>query len=123
MDFGRTELRHERKSGGSLDEPAFEEGDRGRFDEALEDDARRRDAEIRHKIEGELRAQRAHDLLRWGVSQIGNDSYREILELTVLEKLDGKAVAARLGIRPDNVYQRRRRAIERLEEVLRDRRP
>jgi RNA polymerase sigma factor (sigma-70 family) len=122
MDFGRAELRHERKVRGSIDEPAFDEGDRGRFDDALDQDAHRREAETRDKIESELRAQHDHDLVQWGVSQIDNAKYRETLELTVFERLDGDTIAARLDITSANVYQRRRRALEKLEEVLRDRR-
>jgi RNA polymerase sigma factor (sigma-70 family) len=123
MDLGRDELRHERRSRGSLDEPAFEDSDRGRFDDALEAAAGRRDADARDKLERELRAQRDHDLVQWGVAQVGNDGYREMLELTVFEKLDGETIAARLDITTTNVYQRRRRALQKLEEVLRDRRP
>ena len=124
MDFGRDELRHEKGIGGSLDEPAFEaEGDRGRYDDALEADARRRDREALEKLEDEARRRRDHDLVAWGISQVGNDNYRKVLELTFLEKLDGEQIAARLDITTDNVYARRSRGLKQLEEVLRDRRP
>ena len=122
MDLGRAELRHESKAAGSLDEPAFDGGDRGRFDDALDHDAQRREAEARDRVETELHAQHAHDLVQWGVSQVRNESYREMLELTVFEGLDGDTIAARLDINAANVYTRRRRALEKLEEVLRDRR-
>lgn len=120
MDFGRRELRHDKHRGGSLDEPAFDGGDRGRFDEVLEADARQRAQDADDDRE---REREAHDLLVWGVGRIKNQNYREVIELTVFEKLDGEAIAERLDITTTNVYQRRKRAIEKLEEVLRDRRP
>ena len=123
MDAGRAELRHAKRSAGSSDEPAYEDGDRGRFDEALEADARRRDEDALEKLAEEARLQHAEELLAWGVSQIENANYREVLELTHFEKLDGAEIAKRLDTTTANVYQRRKRGTQKLEEVLRDRRP
>lgn len=124
MDFGRSELRHEKGIGGSLDEPAFDDaGDRGRFDEALERDASRRGAELLDKLEQEARAQRARGLVAWAIAQVENEKHRTVLELTLIHKLDGNAIAERLSISTDNVFARRSRGLKRLEAILRDRRP
>ncbi|MFW6295638.1 MAG: RNA polymerase sigma factor [Halothece sp.] len=45
----------------------------------------------------------------------GND--REILKLAFVDELDGKSLAGVLGIREGTVYQRKRRAIERLRQA------
>jgi DNA-directed RNA polymerase specialized sigma24 family protein len=50
---------------------------------------------------------------------VGNAKHREVLELTYLEKLDGAAIAERLQVSADNVYQRRRRGLKELERILR----
>lgn len=123
MDYGRSELRYERGIGGSLDEPAFDdEGDRGRFDETLERDAWRRGAELLDKLQQEARAHRDRGLVAWAIAQVENEKHRTVLELTLIHKLDGDAIAAKLSISTDNVYARRSRGLKRLEEILRDRR-
>ena len=48
------------------------------------------------------------------------DNYREVLELTYLQKLSGQAIADRLGIKHDNVYKRRERGILELDRILRE---
>ena len=70
--------------------------------------------------EDEDRRREAHDLVVWGIAQVGNDGYREVLELTHLEQLSGEEIARRLQISDDNVYQRRRRGLKQLEMILRD---
>ena len=125
MDFGRRELRHDRHIGGSLDELAFDEegGDRFRYADALEAEARRRDNERLDTDETELELARDRELLAWAISQVENDDHRVVLEMTYLQKLPADEIAARLNITHDNVYQRRRRGKKRLEEVLREGRP
>jgi RNA polymerase sigma factor (sigma-70 family) len=124
MDYGRRELRHDSHIGGSFDEPGFEgEGDRSRFDDVLEAEASRRDVQRRDKEASEARLQRDHELVGWAISEVKNDGYRSVLELTYGEKLSGDEIAERLGITPDNVYQRRRRGLKSLEEILRASRP
>ena len=57
--------------------------------------------------------------MHWAIGRVGNDNYRAVLELTYIEKLDGAAIAERLAISPENVYQRRRRGVKELEKILR----
>ena len=119
-DYGRKELRHERRAAGSVDE-RFDPRRRGR---ALRLRARR----LRR------RAARARGRRAWRPSAAGcgprssspgrsrrssNASYREVLELTWIEKLSGEEIVARLGITPDNVYARRSRGGKEMERILR----
>ena len=119
LDYGRKELRHERRRGGSLDQTWEPGGEGGPYDAALAayDAARRTQAD--EALEDEARRQEASRLVRWGIAQVRNDKYREVLELTYLERLDGDAIAERLRISVDNVYQRRRRGLKELERILR----
>jgi RNA polymerase sigma factor (sigma-70 family) len=122
-DFGRKELRHQRRSAGSLDRTYEPDGEARPFDAALaayDADLRRQTEEA---LEAEAARQDAEGLVAWGIAQIKNDTYREVLELTYLRKLSGEAIADRLGISLDNVYQRRRRGILDLERILREQRP
>jgi RNA polymerase sigma factor (sigma-70 family) len=121
-DFGRREFRHTRRSGGSLDQTYEPGGEAGPFDAALAayDAGMRRQTEEALEEEGER--QRAESLVAWGIAQIKNDNYREVLDLTYLQKLSGEEIADRLGISLDNVYQRRRRGILELERILREHR-
>src|SRR4029079_11953247 len=75
--------------------------------------------DVQEALEDEARRQRAESLARWGIAQVRNANYRAVLELTHLEQLDTAAIAARLGISIDNVYQRRRRGLTELEKILR----
>ena len=120
LDFGRRELRHAKRSKGSLDERYEPDGDAGPYDAALAayDSDRRRQA--RAALEEEAARQDAERLVGWGIAQIENDNYREVLELTYFDKLSGEAIAARLDTSLDNVYQRRRRGILELERILRE---
>jgi RNA polymerase sigma factor (sigma-70 family) len=122
-DFGRKELRHQRRSAGSLDRTYEPDGEAGPFDAALaayDADLRRQTEEA---LEAEAARREAEGLVAWGIARIKNDTYREVLELTYLHKLSGEAIADRLGISLDNVYQRRRRGILDLERILREQRP
>jgi RNA polymerase sigma factor (sigma-70 family) len=119
MDFGRKELRHQRHAAGSLDSTWEPEGEGGPYDAALA----AYDADLRTRADealaDEARRQEAEGLVRWAIGRIRNDSYRVVLELTYIKKLDGDAIAQRLDITPDNVYQRRRRGVKELEKILR----
>ena len=119
MDFGRKELRHQRHAAGSLDSTWDPDGEGGPYDAALA----AYDADLRTRADealaDEARRQEAEGLVRWAVDRVRNDNYRAVLELTYVEKLDAAAIAARLDITPDNVYQRRRRGVKELEKILR----
>ena len=121
-DFGRKELRHQKRSAGSVDQRFEADGETGPFDAALaayDADLRRQTEEA---LEAEAARQDAESLVAWGIAQITNDNYREVLELTYLKKLSGEVIADRLGISLENVYQRRRRGILELERILREHR-
>jgi RNA polymerase sigma factor (sigma-70 family) len=123
QDFGRKELRHQKRTKGSLDQTYEPDGEAGPYDAALaayDADLRRQSHEA---LEAEASRQEAERLVSWGIAQIKNDNYREVLELTYLKKLSGEAIAEHLGISLDNVYQRRRRGILDLERILREHRP
>jgi RNA polymerase sigma factor (sigma-70 family) len=120
LDFGRKELRHAKRAKGSLDQRYEPEGDAGPYDAALaayDTDLRQQAQEA---LDAEGARQDAERLVAWGIAQITNDKHREVLELTYSEKLSGEAIAERLGISHDNVYQRRRRGILELERILRE---
>jgi RNA polymerase sigma factor (sigma-70 family) len=119
MDFGRKELRHARHAAGSLDSTWEPGGEGGPYDAALA----AYDAELRARADDALREeqsrQEAESLVRWAIGHVPNDNYRAVLELTYVDKLDGAAIAKRLAISPENVYQRRRRGVKELERILR----
>ena len=119
-DFGRKELRHQKKAGGSLDDRFDAESEAGPYDLALNawEAERRRGTE--DKIIDEVQKQRAESFVRWGISQIKNDNYREVLEMTFFDKLEVEEIAERLGISTANVYQRRSRGLKELEKILRE---
>jgi RNA polymerase sigma factor (sigma-70 family) len=119
LDFGRKQLRHDRKRAGSLDE-RYDDSSAGPYDEAIARHSLEREA-----IEAEARADEARtayqeELVAWAIARIPNDNYRAVLELTYLERLSGEQIAERLGITNDNVYARRSRGQKQLEGILRD---
>ncbi len=118
-DYGRKELRHERRAAGSVDERFDPGGEAGPYDSALA----AYDAELRERAGDALAAERsrlrAEELVAWAIAQVGNARYREVLELTWIEKLSGEEIVARLGITPDNVYARRSRGGKEMERILR----
>jgi RNA polymerase sigma factor (sigma-70 family) len=120
QDFGRKELRHQKRAKGSLDQRFEPEGEAGPYDAALA----AYDADLRQQtqdaLQSEASRQEAERLVAWGIGQITNDNYREVLELTYLKKLSGEEIADNLGISLDNVYQRRRRGLLELERILRE---
>lgn len=119
-DFGRKELRHKKHWGGSLDQTYDDDGEAGPFDKLLADYDKARRAELEDTVESELAGAYAADLIAWGISQIENDNYREVLELTHIEQLTAEQIADRLGITLDNVYARRSRGLKELERILRE---
>jgi RNA polymerase sigma factor (sigma-70 family) len=124
MDFGRPVLRHARHAAGSLDEPVAiaEETGRSRYEGAIARMSAEQAAVSEEEAEEEERRTAAHDLVVWGIAQVANEGYRAVLELTYVEKLSGEEIAKRLQISEDNVYQRRRRGLQKLEKILRDQR-
>jgi RNA polymerase sigma factor (sigma-70 family) len=123
LDYGREELRHARRRAGSLDQTWEPGGEAGPYDAALAAHDAERRARADEALADEARRQEASRLVRWGIAQVANAKHREVLELTYFEKLDGAAIAERLQISADNVYQRRRRGLKELERILRARRP
>jgi RNA polymerase sigma factor (sigma-70 family) len=119
MDFGRKELRHAKHAAGSLDSTWEPGGEGGPYDAALA----AYDAALRSRADDALREeqsrQEAESLVRWAIGRVRNNNYRAVLELTYIDKLDGAAIAERLAISPENVYQRRRRGVKELERILR----
>jgi RNA polymerase sigma factor (sigma-70 family) len=119
FDYGRKELRHQKHAGGSLDSTWEPDGEGGPYDAALAAyDADRRAHAEEARREEERRAE-AQDLVHWAIGRVRNENYRAVLELTYFEKLDADAIAQRLEISLDNVYQRRRRGVKELEKILR----
>lgn len=119
-DFGRKELRHDRHAAGSIDTTFEADGEAGPFDAALA----AYDAQLRERaseaVEDEVHKLEAEHLVGWALSQIRNDKYREVLELTYLDQLSAEQIAERLGISLDNVYARRSRGGKELEAIFRD---
>jgi RNA polymerase sigma factor (sigma-70 family) len=118
-DYGRRELRHESRAAGSVDERFDADGEAGPYDGALaahEAELRRSAAEA---LESERSARESERLVAWAIARVANAGYREVLELTWIEKLSGEQIAARLGITTDNVYARRSRGIREMERILR----
>jgi RNA polymerase sigma factor (sigma-70 family) len=122
-DFGRKELRHDRRAAGSIDTTFEPDGEAGPFDAALA----AYDAHLREQageaIEAERSRVEAEELVEWAISRVANDNHRGVLELTWLRKLPAEEIAEQLGITLDNVYARRSRGGRELERILRDLRP
>ncbi len=119
IDFGRKELRHQKHSAGSIDKTWEPDGEAGPFDAALaayDADMRERSADA---VEDEVERLRAEQLVGWGIAQIQNDNYREVLEMT-FQNVPAEEIADQLGISMDNVYARRSRGLKELEKILRD---
>jgi RNA polymerase sigma factor (sigma-70 family) len=118
-DYGRKELRHERRAAGSIDERFEPEGEAGPYDAVLA----AYDAELRERASDAVRAEHgrleAEQLVAWAIARVENPNYREVLEMSWLRKMSSKQIAERLGIRPDNVDARRSRGGKELERILR----
>jgi RNA polymerase sigma factor (sigma-70 family) len=102
----RSRLRHERRSGGSLDEPLGEDGEGRRFDAEL---AQRSVAAAEREEERE----EARAWVREALARVANPTRRAVLELS-LAGIDGEEIAKRLGVSRDVVYQHRTRGLREL---------
>jgi RNA polymerase sigma factor (sigma-70 family) len=119
-DYGRAQLRHDKQAAGSIDARFAPDGDAGPFDKALAAyDAQLR-AEASDAVDAEHGRTHAEQLVAWGIGQIANANYSEVLEMTYLDKLSADEIAAQLGISIENVYARRSRGVKELEKILRD---
>ena len=108
-DYGRKELRHQKRSGGSFDQRFEPGGESGPFDKVLADyDADRR-RQTEDALDAERRREDAETLVAWALGQITNDNHREVLEMTYLQQLPADAIAEQLDISMANLYQRRHR--------------
>ena len=120
LDFGRKELRHDKRAAGSVDARFDPDGEAGPFDKALA----AHDGYLRDQAgdarDAEHSRVEAEQLVAWGISQIANDNYREVLEMTWLHKISAEEIADQLGISMENVYARRSRGGKELEKILRD---
>jgi RNA polymerase sigma factor (sigma-70 family) len=119
-DFGRREFRHTKRSAGSIDQRFDADSEAGPYDAALASWEAARREKSAEKVVAELHEQWAENLVAWGISQIKNDNYREVLELTYIDKLEADEIAERLGISMDNVYARRSRGVRELGKILRE---
>lgn len=112
MDFHRKEMNRDKHARGSMDE-VFEEGDLvGPLDASLG-----HVAQIEFDRAGEAREEGwiVHEAIR----RIENDSYREVVEMTLTGILD-QEIAERLGIEINNVQARRSRGFKVLREKLKE---
>lgn len=120
QDFGRKQLRHDKRAAGSFDDTFEPGGEAGPYDAALAQYGEQLREQTRDAVEAERERLEAEQLVAWAIAQVGNENYRAVLQLTLgAEPLSGDEIAARLGITPDNVYQRRRRGTKELERILR----
>jgi RNA polymerase sigma factor (sigma-70 family) len=119
LDYGRKELRHEQHAAGSIDRKFDGDSEAGPYDAALA----AYEAELRQNatdaVEAEQSAIDAEQLIAWGIAQVKNDNYREVLEMTYLQTIPAEEIAERLGISMANVYARRSRGQRELERILR----
>jgi len=119
-DFGRKELRHDKRTAGSLDQRFDPESEVGPYSGALAAWEKARHEDAADRLAHELEQQRQEDLIAWAISRINNDKHREVLELTFNDKLDAEAIAQHLAITKENAYQRRSRGWRELEKILRE---
>jgi len=120
-DYGRKELRHEKRVAGSLDSTFDPNGEGGPFDKALADYDEHLRTQSSDALDAEHSRADAEQLIAWGISQIPNANYREVLEMTYLHKIPAEEIAEQLNISMDNVYARRCRGVKELEKILRAR--
>jgi RNA polymerase sigma factor (sigma-70 family) len=118
-DYGRRELRHERRVAGSIDERFEPGGDAGPYDDALAAHGAELRARAVDAVESERSRRDEEGLVAWAIDRIENAGYRDVLRSTLLERLPADAIAERLGISRDNVYARRSRGLRELKRILR----
>ena len=119
-DFGRKELRHDIRAAGSVDSTFEPDGEAGPYDAALAAYDQRLREQVGDALDAEHSRVEAEQLVAWAISQVANDNYREVLEMTWLHKLSAEQIADQLGISMENVYARRSRGVKELEKILRD---
>lgn len=119
-DFGRKELRHDMLAAGSVDSTFEPDGEGGPFDAALAAYDQRLREQVGDALDAEHSHVEAERLVAWGISQVASDNYREVLEMTWIQKLPADEIADQLGISMENVYARRSRGAKELEKILRD---
>jgi len=119
-DFGRKELRHDRRAAGSVDARFEPDGEAGPYDKALGAHDERLRGQVSDALDAEHSRVEAEQLVAWGIGQVANDNYREVLEMTWFHKLPAEEIADQLGISMENVYARRSRGGKELEKILRD---
>jgi len=112
MDHLRQTMNREKHERGSIDERTEEGDEGGPLDAALG-----RVAEI-EAAQGHERME-AHWILREALDRIDNDTYREVLALT-LDGMPDTEIAAQLAIEINNVQARRSRGLKALTEKLRE---
>ncbi len=109
MDLCRRLMRHEMRSGGSLEEtlPDAEGEPRGRFDWLLErKGAQRGDDEARGRAE--------LDALAAALGSLGNENMRRVISLTIEGHTSGE-IGVRLGLSKVNVDQLRSRGLRQID--------
>ena len=119
-DYGRKELRHDKRVAGSVDATFESGGEAGPYDTALAAYDEQLRTNTRDALDAEHSRAEAERLVAWGISQVENDNYREVLEMTYLHKLSAEEIAGQLAISMENVYARRSRGVKELEKILRD---
>jgi len=113
MDWSRREMKREMGIAGSVDEEvAGEEDAFGRFDA----DLARVAASLADREEEMLEAQ---DAIAGALPLVPSEDQRAVLQMT-LEGVPAGEIAAHLDTTLDNVYQLRRRGLQKLKEVLGD---
>ena len=86
-DFGRKELRHDKRAAGSVDSTFEPDGEGGPYDAALAAHDQRLREQAGDALDAEHSRVEAEQLVAWGISQIANNNYREVLEMTWIHKL------------------------------------
>ena len=89
-DFGRKELRHDMRAAGSIDSTFDPDGEAGPFDGALAAYDQHLREQVGDALDEEHSRVEAEQLVAWGISQIANDNYREVLEMTWTSQAFGR---------------------------------
>ncbi len=112
MDHLRQTMNREKHERGSIDERVEEGDERGPLDAALGRVAEIEAAQGHERLEADW-------IVHAALDRIDNDSYREVLALT-LDGMPDTEVAAQLAIEINNVQARRSRGLKALREKLRE---
>jgi RNA polymerase sigma factor (sigma-70 family) len=119
MDSCRDKMRHEQKTGGSLDErvPGKDGEPRGRFDSELAERALRRLEEEEERQRAQEHARDELARVNAALDRIPSEDMREVLRMT-WAKRSVEEIAAELGTTNENVYQLRSRGLKQLKQIL-----